>query len=123
MAKILISINPEHVRNILNGNKKYEYRRTMAKRKIKSLLIYETFPCKKVVAEIQVDDVMAYTPKKLWNKTKDFSGISKKFFDEYFCGKEIAYAYKLGKINKYEKPKDLSDFGLNNPPQSFVYIS
>ena len=61
-------------------------------------------------------------PEELWEQTKEQSGISKTFFDAYFSGRKIAYAYKLGKVKVYEQPKDLIEFGLKSAPQSFVYI-
>ena len=33
-----------------------------------------------------------------------------------------SYAYKLGKVEVFESPKNLSDFGVAVAPQSFVYI-
>ena len=63
-----------------------------------------------------------YSPEELWAITKDESGISKEFFDEYFAGRETAYAYKLGKIKVYDEPKTLMDYGIKAAPQSFVYI-
>lgn len=120
--KIIISINPKHVENILNGIKKYEYRKIAAKKDISSIIIYETYPIKRIVAEVEVIDVLMLDPETLWKKTKKESGISKQFFDNYFCNKKIAYAYKLGKIKKYESPKTLSDYGIKVAPQSFVYI-
>ena len=63
-----------------------------------------------------------YSPEELWKLTKEESGISKGFFDEYFEGKEIAYAYKLGKIKVYDEPKTLLEYGIKAAPQSFVYI-
>lgn len=122
MIKILISINPEHVRNILNNNKKYEYRRTIAKHKVDKILIYETSPTKMIVAEVKVKKILCDTPEKLWNNTKTYSGITKDFFDKYFSGKKIAYAYELGEIRKFSKPKKLSDFSINYAPQSFIYV-
>lgn len=120
--KILISINPEHVQNIIKGIKKYEYRKIAAKHDISSIIIYETTPVKRIVAEAEIIDVLVYSPEKLWKLTKEESGISKEFFDEYFKGKEIAYAYKLGKIKVYDEPKTLLDYGIKAAPQSFVYI-
>ena len=120
--KIIISINPEHVQNIIKGIKKYEYRKIAAKQDISSIIIYETTPVKRIVAEAEIEDVLMCTPEELWNITKDDSGISKEFFDEYFEGKEIAYAYKLGKIKVYDKPKTLLDYGIKSAPQSFVYV-
>ena len=46
----------------------------------------------------------------------------KEFFDEYFQDRKIAYAYKLGKVKRYETPKTLLDYGIKAAPQSFVYI-
>ena len=88
--KILISINPEHVQNIINGTKKYEYRKIAAKQDVSSILIYETTPVKRIVAEAEILEVLMCSPSELWDKTKEESGISKDFFDEYFKDKEIA---------------------------------
>lgn len=120
--KILISINPEHVQNIINGTKKYEYRKIAAKQDVSSILIYETTPVKRIVAEAEILEVLMCSPSELWDKTKEESGISKDFFDEYFKDKGIAYAYKLGKIKVYKQPKKLCDYGIKAPPQSFVYV-
>lgn len=120
--KILISINPEHVENIINGTKKFEYRKIAAKQDISSIIIYETTPIKRIVAEAEIIDVLMCPPEELWAETKEASGISKKFFDKYFHGREVAYAYKLGEIKVYDQPKTLLDYGIKAAPQSFVYI-
>ncbi|MDD5885292.1 MAG: ASCH domain-containing protein [Erysipelotrichaceae bacterium] len=121
MEKIIISINPEHVNRIINGTKKYEYRTKAAKKDVNKLIIYETMPVKKVVAEAEIVEVLALDPNALWEETKDYSGITKKFFDEYFKNRKVAYAYKLGKIKVYDVPKSLNEFGLRTAPQSFAY--
>lgn len=122
MCKILISINPEHVEKIIAGIKKYEYRTKVAKRDIDAIIIYCTYPTKKVLAEVKIKSILSDAPDKLWNRTKNFSGISKAFFDSYFKGREIAYAYELGEIIKYNEPKELIDFGCVAAPQSYMYI-
>ncbi|CDE18126.1 f-type H+-transporting ATPase alpha chain [Eubacterium sp. CAG:841] len=120
--KILISINPEHVQNIIAGIKKYEYRKIAAKQDISSIIIYETTPIKRIVAEAEIIDVLELPPEELWNQTKNESGISKAFFDKYFDNRTVAYAYKLGKIRVYDTPKTLMDYGVKAAPQSFVYV-
>ena len=120
--KILISIQPTHVQNILSGIKKYEYRKAVARQEVSSLLIYETTPIMKVVAEVDVLDIVAASPADLWDQTKGSSGISKEFFDDYFKGRDVAYAYKLGKIKVFKQPKSLGDYGVKHAPQSFLYI-
>ena len=76
----------------------------------------------KIVAEVEVEEIIEGNPDEIWEKTKNGSGTNKKLYDEYFKNKNIAVAYKLGKINVYEKPKNLIDFGLNHAPQSYVYL-
>lgn len=120
--KIVISINPQYVEKIISGEKKFEYRTKAAKQDINKIIIYETKPIKKIVAEVEILDVVIASPEELWNQTKEYSGITKNFFDEYFKGKTVAYAYKLGKVKVYERPKSLLDFGLKMAPQSFAYV-
>lgn len=120
--KIIISINPEHVKNIISGVKKYEYRKIAAKQDVSSIIIYETTPIRKIVAEAEIIDVLELPPEELWKQTKKESGISKSFFDKYFNNKTVAYAYKLGRIKVYDTPKTLLDYGIKAAPQSFVYV-
>lgn len=123
MCRILMSINPKYVDEILAGRKKYEYRRIKAKKKnVDKIIVYCTSPIKKVVAEIDVVGVIVDKPDDLWNNTKNYAGISKVKYDEYFKNKDIAVAYKLGSVLKYDIPKDLDEFGIKFTPQSFIYI-
>ena len=120
---IIISINPEHVESIIQGIKKFEYRTKAAKHDVGRIIIYETTPVKKVVAEVEIIDVLTMAPDQLWKETSKQSGISKEYFDEYFKNRKVAYAYRLGEIVVYDRPRDLNEFGLRFAPQSFVYIN
>lgn len=123
MCTILLSINPEHVKNIFNGNKYYEFRKIECKRKVDKIIIYSTSPIMKVVGEADVEEILKATPEEVWKETQNKAGIDKKFFDKYYENKEYAIAYKLSKIKEYRVPKTLSEFGINKAPQSFVYVS
>lgn len=122
MQNILISINPEYAEKILNGTKKYEYRKIKCKKNIDKIIIYSTFPVMKVVGEAKVEEILEDTPENIWNKTKKYSGVNKDFYKKYFNNKEKAIAYKLKDVKKYNVPKDLFSYGIKNAPQSFVYI-
>lgn len=122
MCRILISINPCYVDRILNGKKKFEFRKRVGNRKITSLVIYCTFPVMKIVGEVEVKSILTLTPKDLWETTKEFSGVEKTFYDKYFYNKSIAYAYELGIVRKYIEPLDLFEFGVRVAPQSFIYL-
>lgn len=123
MRRILISINPEHVENIIKGLKKYEYRTRVAKDDIESIIVYSTAPTKKVLAEVKITNILKAHPNILWEMTKDFSGITHDYYNKYFKDRKIAYAYELGEITIFDQPKELIDFGLMHAPQSYVYIN
>ena len=122
MNGIIISIHPKYVEQILSEEKKYEYRTRICSKNINKIYIYETSPKMMIVAEVEIVQVLKDTPKNIWNKTHKAGGINLEDFNKYFKNKEYAYAYELGEITKYDKPKSLSDFGIKSPPQSFVYV-
>ena len=122
MCKVLMSINPEHVENIISGNKIYEFRKVKCKRKVDSIVIYSTAPVMKIVAEVEVVNLIEGPPECVWKKTKSGSGIGKIFFDKYYVNKTKAFAYCLGPVRIFDESKTLSDYGLKNAPQSFVYL-
>lgn len=122
MSKILLSINPQYVDKILSGVKKYEYRTKVAKQDVDALVVYSTSPVKHVIGEATVIEVLELPPEALWERTKDYSGITKAFFDSYFKGRDIAYAYHLGEVTVYKEPLELSHYGIKAPPQFFVYL-
>ena len=122
MCAILLSISPSHVENILNGTKRYEFRKKACKRHVDKILIYSTTPIMKVVGEAEVEDVLVDDPETIWKRTEKKSGIDKIFFDEYYQNRNQAVAYKLKNVIKYGKPRELKDYGINSAPQSFQYI-
>lgn len=122
MSTILISIKPEYVEKIFDGNKKHEYRRRLANKAVDKMIIYCTAPIKAVVGEVVVVGTISDTPEKLREQTKDFAGISKEKYFKYFSGKEKANCYVLGDCVKYDQPKKLEDFGINVAPQTWLYV-
>lgn len=122
MKALLLSIKPEYVGKILQGTKKFEYRKRLAKEDVSVIYIYSTSPSMKVVASVQVIGRLSASPTALWEKTKTMAGISRAKYRNYFHGCKIAYAYELGEVEIFESEKNLSDFGIDTAPQSFAYI-
>ena len=120
---MLLSINPQHVENILLGTKKYEFRKVESRRPVEKILIYSTAPVGMVVGEAEVLGTVVGTPDEVWARTHRYSGITREFFDGYYDGRGRAIAYELGEIEAYEHPKRLIDFGVKCAPQSFVYLA
>lgn len=122
METILLAINPEYVEKIFAGTKKYEFRKRLPSRAIDKILIYSTAPIMKVVGEVQIVETISSSPTALWERTKKFAGISREKYRKYFKGCKVAYAFQLGQVIKYDPPKELQDFNISSPPQSFIYL-
>lgn len=86
------------------------------------IIFYASAPQKEVVGEALIDEILEGTPKEIWEIAKTAAGITKKFYFPYYSGKDKAIAYKLKNVEIYEKPKALSDYGIRQAPQSFVYL-
>lgn len=122
MCTVLLPIKPEYANRIIDKSKLYEYRKNSCKKKIDKIVIYSTAPVKKIIGEVEVKEVICDSPDRLWEKTENYSGISKSKYMKYFEHKSIAYAYKLGKVIAYDNPKELKDIGICFYPQSYVYL-
>jgi len=123
MKAILISVKPQYVNRIIDGSKKYEYRKILAKKKCDTLLIYSSSPVRKIVASAKIETTISDSPISLWEKTKEYSGICYDDFMKYFYNKEKAHAYKLSNIHIFETPHELKDYGVKIAPQSFLYVN
>lgn len=122
--KVLLSIKPEFVEKILDGTKKYEFRKSLFKRKdVSTVIIYSSYPVKKVVGEFRIKKILSEDVDLLWNMTAESAGISKSCYDSYFQHKKIANAIEIGKLVVYKTPKKLSDYNIMCAPQSFCYVN
>ena len=120
---MLLSINPKYVKMILSGEKKYEYRKFLCREDVNKIIIYETSPVKRIVAEAEIEKIIIDDVSKVWDRTKEYSGIDRDFYEIYYRGKEKAFAYQLKNVVSYEQPKLLADVGVKFAPQSYCYLS
>ena len=117
-------IKSKYANQILDGTKKFEYRKSkIRKNNVHSIIIYATAPVKKVIGEVEILDIIEDTPENIWNQTHEHSGIAKEDYDKYFKEKDTAVAYALGKVKRYSKEKSLAKFDICYYPQSYVYVS
>lgn len=123
--RVLLSIKPEYAEKILNGEKCFEYRKSLFKDPtVEKVVIYSTMPVGKVVGEFQIARVHSATPREIWKRTEASSGINWRFFFKYFKGRKTAYAIEVKNAVRFEEPLDLVNvLGRSVPPQSFAYIN
>jgi len=122
---VLLSIKPKYVYSIIDGNKKYEFRKQIFSRKmaVNLVFIYASSPIKKVVGFFTIEKIIESSPEKLWCQLSQSSGMSEKDFFDYFTGKEIGYAIKIKNFHPFNKQIDPHEVIKNfRPPQSYCYI-
>ena len=123
MKAVLLSIKPEFAHKIFEGSKKFEFRKQVFKdTSVKKVIVYSSSPEQKVIGEFEIETILSDTPNNIWIQTKLYSGISQKFYDEYFKGRDNAYAIKVASTKKYRKEKSLADYNVQSAPQSFAYV-
>jgi len=119
---VLLSIRPPFAAAILQGEKKYEFRRTIFSRRVDVVLMYVTAPVQRVVAEFDVVSVISELLSRLWRRTSEYAGIDEALFYRYFDGLYRGHAIAIGEVRVYASPFcPVEQLGLR-PPQSFVYL-
>lgn len=123
MSAMLLSIKPEYAKAILDGRKKYEFRKRKCRGNVSKIIFYSTAPESRVVGEAEIEDIIEGDPSEIWEQTKDAAGIAREKYCGYYHGYHNAVAYKLKNVIIYDPPKKLSDYGISHVPQSFIYIN
>ena len=121
--KVVLSIKPEFDNKIFDGSKKYEFRKSIFKNEnVTSVVVYASSPVQKVIGEFEIGKILNEDLETLWNRTKEYSGITEDFFYQYFLDREKGFAIQVKNKKRYKEPKCLrGDFNLH-PPQSFAYL-
>jgi predicted transcriptional regulator len=121
-SRALLSIKPEFVIAILDGQKRFEFRRSVFSRPVETVVVYATTPVAQVVLEFDVLSIISAPLPNLWRRTRTYAGLDKARFNKYFDGLEIGHAIAIGNVREYTNPFDLIEkFGVK-PPQSFMYL-
>lgn len=121
--KIILSIYPVYAEAILNGMKKYEFRKNLAAQEVDTIILYATAPVSAVVGEVTVAGKLRGDTYSFWDVVKEGAGIAISDYFRYFIECRTACAYKLGEATRYTEPKPLADYGIERAPQSFAYVS
>ena len=127
MTEIMASIKPEWCELIASGKKTAEVRKSAPKETPFKVYIYETKGGKgigKVIGEFVCNSVKIDT--EVQHGIVDFviehcSCLSYNLITKYSSGKPLYY-WHISNLKIYDKPKELSEFNLKRPPQSWCYI-
>lgn len=120
---LLISIKPKYVKEIINGRKKYEFRKRIFKKNVDKIYIYSTAPDKRIVGYFEYKGYLKDTPKCIWEKTVQFSGITEDEYFKYLYKKEDAYAIEIEQLYVFDIPIDPFEKIIGFvAPQSYKYV-
>ena len=121
--KVLLSIKPEFVRKIFSDQKNMNLERFYLEKKLKVLLSILQCQWGRIVGEFTISNIISGKPNIIWEQTKEHSGITEKFYTDYFMNRKLAHAIEIGRLIKYEI--EINPF-IKIPnfvaPQSFKYI-
>ena len=122
---VILSIKPKYVEEIVNGNKKFEFRKIVFKKYSKGddIFIYSTSPVKKIIGKFRSNEIIAEHPEVLWDQLKDDSGLDRKEFFDYFQNREHGFAIGIDDLEIFKIPIEPTSMIPNFvPPQSFQYL-
>lgn len=79
----------------------------------------------KVIGEFICDNIInLFANSKFWmdEKAVKQSCLTENQIREYANGQESIYGWHISDLQIYDKPRKLSEFGLNRAPQSWCYV-
>lgn len=125
---VILSIKPKYIEKIKNNDKIYEFRKNIFSNKkisqIELIFIYSSYPIKKIVAQFKMGNIIKDTPKKIWEKCKELSGLKKKDFFNYFGTRDSGYAIEMREILFFKESIDPFSLIPNFiAPQNFSYFT
>jgi len=128
MNDAIISIKPQHVENILSGEKTVELRtRSVNLPSGSRLWVYTTLPVGKVKLSTEIDFVELLPPKAMWRKYGHRICITKKDFDAYTKGRDLVSAIGLKNVKPLDNDiclKTMRSYEKNfQPPQFFSRLN
>jgi len=121
---VLLSIKPKYVKSIIEGDKRYEFRKAIFRnRSVHRVFIYASAPVKRIVAQFEISAILEDHPAVIWDRVRDNAGIDETEFFSYFAGRERGYAIGIGNLREFETPVDPRvEIPGFVPPQSYCYM-
>ena len=109
---------------IFDGQKRYEFRkRVFIRLDVDKVYIYASKPISKIVGYFTIKRIIENTPSMVWELTHEHGGISKKHFNDYFKGCNMAHAIEIDEVVKLDTPIDPKEVIKNfTAPQNFLYL-
>ena len=124
---IIISVKPEHARNIIVGRKTVELRRRFADTSAigRWMLIYSSSPEKALIGAVRIANVRRMAVGTLWRAFGEQACVPRAAFLDYFSGVTEGVGVILGPVVRFDPAISASELRERFsfcPPQSYRYI-
>lgn len=138
MKSVMLSIKPKYCELIANGKKTIEVRKTrpkietpfkcyiyecMGKKLYNDYFDYEG--CGKVIGEFICNEIQEIKADNLvalyFNNPFNETCVTDLEMRKYANGKNL-FLWHISNLAIYDEPKELREFGLTRPPQSWCYV-
>ena len=123
-SALLLSIKPRYADAIFARRKRVELRRVKPRVGPGDLvLVYVTSPRCALEGAFEVERVLTEKPAVLWKHVAHNAGVTREEFDNYFEGRDAAYAIVVKKVWRHT-PVTLAKMrkARIRPPQSYHYL-
>jgi type I restriction enzyme S subunit len=123
---VLLSIKPEFAEKILDGTKRYEFRKTRFSdpSAVETIYLYASSPAQRIVGAFSMGELISDTPADLWRKYGHSSGITDRSrFMTYFENSEEGHAIEVDQVHELdESVNPRNQVESFSPPISFYYL-
>lgn len=127
MEPLLLSLKPRYANLVFDGLKKVELRRRSPKNlEGRDVFVYVTNPDRILRGGFRVGKVWIGTPEEIWEIVSESAGLEKSDFDDYYAGRDLAYALEIVDVWEYDNAPTLDTlkrmWGNFVVPQSWRYV-
>lgn len=124
---ILISLKPCYADLVFEGLKTAELRRQIPRYiQNRDVYIYVSSPVMELRGGFRVGHIWSGSPDDIWSTVSKLAGVSREVFDDYYKGKNVAFALEILKVWEFTNPVSLETLRNRFPdfvvPQSFRYL-
>jgi predicted transcriptional regulator len=124
LETVLLSVRPRFAARILEGTKRFEFRKTPFARNVGMAVIYATAPVSGIIGYFHVLSTKTGSPHYLWRKCRSAAGIAKKDFFDYYRNTETAVALEIGEVTKLKAAIDPRTLWPGfSAPQNYRYLN
>ena len=120
---VILAIKPEFAKKIFDGQKRFEFRKSIWVKDVKRVYLYVVLPLQKIVGYFTIEEILSGDPSHLWSVCNHSAGIIKKEYFTYFHDKPFGYAIKIKDVFKFKEPVEPFTLSLDfKAPYNFHYV-